>query len=101
MSFQRSTVGFTATATSATIVSGRVVAHHDVIVGHVPVLIEQRIADVPEVTVRLLVLHLEVGERRLAARAPVDDPLAAVDQAFVIEVRECRRGRPAARPRPS
>ena len=40
------------------------------------------------VSSRLLVLDLEVGERRQVARAPVDDPVALVDPAALVEVDE-------------
>jgi hypothetical protein len=43
---------------------------------------------VPDLTLRLLVLDLEIGERREAARAPVDEPLGAIDQPLVIETHE-------------
>ena len=37
------------------------------------------VADVPQVTGHVGVGHFQVGDRRLAARAPVDHVLAAVD----------------------
>ena len=46
---------------------------------------------VPQVVERgalIAVLHLQVGQRRRASRAPVDDPLAAVDQPFAVQVDE-------------
>ncbi len=46
------------------------------------------IADVPEVAVVRLVLDLVVGERGAAARAPVHDVVAFIDQPFVVELRE-------------
>ena len=33
-------------------------------------------------------LHFEIGDRGLAARAPVDDVLATIDQAFFIQADE-------------
>ena len=47
-----------------------------------------RIAHVPEVAVVGLMLHLVVGERRAAARAPVDDVVALVDEPLVVELGE-------------
>ncbi len=47
-----------------------------------------RVADMPEVAGMLRVLDLEVGEAGLAARAPVDHPGAAVDQALLVERHE-------------
>ena len=46
------------------------------------------IAHIPQIAVVRLVLHLVVGERRAATRAPVHDVVAAVDQPLVIEVAE-------------
>ena len=46
------------------------------------------VAHVPEVAVVGLVLHLVVRERRAAARTPVDDVVALVDEPFVEELRE-------------
>ena len=46
------------------------------------------IAHVPEAALVRLVLHLVVGQGRAAARAPVHDVVAAVDQALVVEVAE-------------
>ena len=40
----------------------------------------QRIAEVPQMAVLLLVLRLVVGNGGTAVRAPVDDALAAIDQ---------------------
>ncbi len=48
----------------------------------------ERILDVVEGAVDLLVLHLEVGDRRLTSRAPVDEVGAAVDQLLVVEADE-------------
>ena len=49
---------------------------------------DDRILDVPEVTVVRLVLDLVVRERRAAARTPVDDVVALVDEALVKELLE-------------
>ena len=46
------------------------------------------IADVVEVAVQVFVLHLQVGQGRVAAAAPVDDVIPPVDQAFVVELDE-------------
>ena len=46
------------------------------------------IADVPEMTGHILVLHFGVRERGAAVGAPVDDPAAFVDQAFLIQLTE-------------
>lgn len=48
------------------------------------------VADGDELAVVVLVLDLDVGDRRQAARAPVDDPLGAVDQLVVVELLEDR-----------
>jgi len=48
----------------------------------------QRIADVPQLSPALLVHHLQVAQRRLAARAPVHHVAPAVDQPFAIEPQE-------------
>src|SRR5206468_8252396 len=48
----------------------------------------ERIAEVRERVVFVLVLDLEIRERRLVARAPVDDPVRAVDEAALVEVDE-------------
>ena len=45
----------------------------------------QRIFEVPHMAVDVAVLDLEVGNRRLELGIPVDQPLAAVDEAFAIE----------------
>ena len=50
--------------------------------------VREGVADVVEVAVDLLVLDLEVGQRRVAAGAPVDDVVAAVDQPLVVELDE-------------
>ena len=55
---------------------------------------ERPVLDVDELRVALLALHLEVGEHRLAARAPVDDVVALVDQALLPEAHEDLAHRP-------
>ena len=65
---------------------------HDDVVAAADRLLE-RVADGPQVPVDLLVLHLDVGERRGAARAPVDDALAAVDEPLLVPVHEHRAHR--------
>ena len=37
---------------------------------------------------RFLVLHFEIGERGLAARAPVDDVVAAIDESLFVQAHE-------------
>ena len=44
----------------------------------------ERIAQVPQVAFLLLALHFEVGQRGEQHRVPVDEPLAAIDQPFVV-----------------
>ena len=48
----------------------------------------QRVAQAPEVALLLDLLDLEVGDGGLEVRVPVDQALAAVDQAAVVEVDE-------------
>ncbi len=50
--------------------------------------VDQRVADEPQLAVFLLALHLEVGHGRLEHRIPVDEPLAAVDEALVVQAHE-------------
>ena len=45
-----------------------------------------RIADVPQLAVLLLVLNLGIRQRRDAVRAPVDDTAALIDQPLVVKV---------------
>ena len=47
-----------------------------------------RVGDGPEGARRVAMDDLEIGERGLAARAPGDEPLAAVDEPLVIEALE-------------
>ena len=46
------------------------------------------VADVPQVTGHVGVRHFQIGERGVAARAPVDHVLAAVDQPLLVEAHE-------------
>src|SRR5208282_5072963 len=46
------------------------------------------IADLPQLSGNIFVLHFEIGDGGLATRAPVDDVLAAIDQALFIEADE-------------
>ena len=48
----------------------------------------QRVADVPEFSVALVVLYLQIRERRSAAGAPVDDVIPAIDQPRIVEPAE-------------
>ena len=45
----------------------------------------ERILEVPHVAVDFAVLDLEVGDRGLELRVPVDQPLAVIDQALLVE----------------
>ena len=47
-----------------------------------------RIAQVPEVALGLDLHHLEIGDRGLQLRVPVDQPLVLVDQPLAIELDE-------------
>ncbi len=50
--------------------------------------IGQRVADRPEETVFLLAHHFQIGNRGFQHRIPVDQALAAIDQAFVVQFHE-------------
>ncbi len=50
-----------------------------------PLGVHHGIADVPQVTVVLRRFHFQVGNRRLAARAPVDHVRPAIDQTALIQ----------------
>ncbi len=77
----RSSSGWTATAVSPSMVSGRVVATTEAAGA-----VGEGVGDLPEVPRRpLLDLHLEVREGRAARGAPVDQVLAAVDQPLLVE----------------
>ena len=57
------------------------------------VAVRERVADREERVVHLLVHDLEVGDRRLVERAPVDDAVRAVDPAAIPEPDEERHHR--------
>ncbi|VTR65993.1 conserved hypothetical protein [Desulfosarcina cetonica] len=46
------------------------------------------VTDMVEVAVEVLVLDFQIGKGRVAAAAPVDDVVALIDQAFVVELDE-------------
>ncbi len=48
----------------------------------------ERVADMPEVAVFLLAFDLQVADGSLEHRVPVDQPLAAVDQALLVQAHE-------------
>ena len=50
--------------------------------------VAERVAQVPEAAVVLAEVHLRVGNGSTAVRAPVDDALAAVNQALFIQAHE-------------
>ncbi len=62
--------------------------------GEVAFPVGQGVLDMVKVAVMGVVLHLEVGQGRLAAGAPVDDVVALVDQALFIEAHEDLAHRP-------
>ena len=62
-----------------------VVVGLDVFVG---LAVFQRILEVPHVAGDFGVFDLEIGDRRVEYRIPVDQPLAAIDQALVVEGHE-------------
>jgi hypothetical protein len=49
---------------------------------------QRAVLDVDEVRVALFALHLEIRQHGLAARAPVDDVVVLVDEAFLVETDE-------------
>ncbi len=51
-------------------------------------VVGQRVGDMPQEAVLLLALDLEVGDGRHQHRVPVDEPFAAVDQAFLVQPHE-------------
>ena len=53
-----------------------------------PAAVGQRIADLPDLALLLLVLDFEVGHRRAERRVPVDEALAAIDEAVVVQADE-------------
>ena len=62
-----------------------------------PRLPHDRIGDLPELSVRLLELGFLVGQRREAARAPVDHAMAAIDQLILVQAHERLAHRTGAR----
>ena len=62
-----------------------------------PVAVGERVADRDERVVHVHVLDLEVGDRRLVERAPVDDPVGAVDPPAIPEMGEEREDGPDVR----
>ena len=46
------------------------------------------IAEGPQVAVNLALLHLQIGNRGVQQRVPVDQPLVAVDQPLLVEIDE-------------
>ena len=52
------------------------------------VAIDDRVANFPQLARNLLVLDFEIRDCRLAARAPVDDVLPAIDQALLMQPNE-------------
>ncbi len=57
--------------------------HHDI-----PGAVGVRVADMVELALLVLVLDLVIGQGGMAARAPVDDIVALVDQAFLVQADE-------------
>ena len=54
----------------------------------VAAIIKDRVFDLPDVALLLLVDHFEIADGGLAARAPVDHVTSAIDQAFAIQAQE-------------
>src|SRR5207237_1106368 len=52
------------------------------------VAVRERVGELVELALGLLVIHLEVGERRTVARAPVDEPLRAVEKPLLVKAVE-------------
>ena len=52
---------------------------------HFPAAVGQGVADVPQVTGLVHILHLRVRQRGDAVGAPVDDPAALIDQALFVQ----------------
>src|SRR4030095_10680856 len=51
-------------------------------------VVRKRISDVPKAGIRFLMNDFDVGQRRLAARAPVNGSLRSVEQAIFPEANE-------------
>ncbi len=69
-------------------VSGRVVATTINSPVSRAVVIDDRIFEMPEMTLGLDLHDFEVGDRGLKLRVPIDEALVLVDQAFLIELDE-------------
>ena len=54
---------------------------------------DDRVADLPQVALVLVVDHFEVADGGLAAWAPVDDVRAAIDEPLLVEADECLANR--------
>ena len=54
----------------------------------VPLVVGTRVADEDELVLHVGVDELEVGQRRLVERAPVDDPVGPVEVALLVQVDE-------------
>ncbi len=52
------------------------------------VVLDQRIFDMPEMALLLLILDFGIGNRSLALRAPVDDAVALVDPSLLMHLHE-------------
>ena len=50
-----------------------------------PAAVGQQIAHLPQLATALFVFHFVIGQSRVATRAPVDDVVALVDQAVIVE----------------
>jgi len=61
---------------------------------HRPLATDQRVAHVIEVPVELLALDFDIGQSGHAPRAPVDHPLAPVDETFLVEAHKYLPDRP-------
>ncbi len=55
---------------------------------HAAAAVGQRIADLPDLSVFLLAVHLEVRHRGPQHRIPVDQALAAIDETFLVQPHE-------------
>ena len=55
---------------------------------HALAAVRAGVADVPQMAGLLLIFHFRVGQGGLALGAPVDDTVAAVDQAFFVQAHE-------------
>ena len=63
--------------------------HHQIVVAILRFLaVGQRVTQVPEKALFFLVLHFQIGDRGMKLRIPVDQTLAAIDQAFVVQADE-------------